>query len=1035
MRVADRNDVSGFYSYTSFGRKGMLWIIAITVCVSLLSLPGRGRAYGQDGANAKFVSVSSSYSHTVAVREDGTVWTWGANDFGQLGYDTGGADQPYPRQVPGIVNASAAAAGGNPAESGKSAFTLVLAGEGKAKRVKSWGSNNKYQLGDGATQGRSAPGNVMLDSGRELDAEPVAAVAAGFDHAALLFKDGRVAAWGDNTYGQLGSGDRAASGFPAFVNNAEGTGDLAGMKEIALGAYHSLARSADNTVLAWGRNNKGQLGDNTTTDKRLPVEVVRSESLGDMLTNIYGISAGNEHSVAKGEGLSVYAWGSNEHGQLGLGPTLGHRSYASRMATESGHPIGDARGAAAGGDHTLLLRGDGETAPRTLYVTGLNDFGQAGRPDRSSVASPVAVPLPGTGVSAAGTEQGLGMYFGEQVDGIVGGAKTTYMLSSEDKLYGLGDNRRGQLGTGKTAAPEHSAAPVEIDLSPVKSLTEPNGIPARKATSHEGAEAYSLRLPRELKAVALDLALSHSGMAVENVSAAPSGVTAVSSGNRLSIQHLPVGQSRIAFEVVDSFAGTKAPYEVTIVRQAAAGDSLTLLSVGDIVSYAGKQWMMIDPSSRTMVLKPGTQVASLYWNHAHQSNIFQADNPAYRFDPAAEGSVGKYLNEDFYNSLGETKRWIAASPFDIKTYHLADYQLVEQDSFTVNANVGLLTKDQFAGLSRVIDPKRLSGHWLINPLTHPQTNKAYPLLVNAEGEVWFDNRDREDNGTRAVLPVIALKEGAAVTGGSGTDGQPYEITLDAMSISYADAPLFFKPDTRTYSLSVPGNVTQVQLGVTLYGPNATFYVPSTVTGVTYDVYGRTITVSDLLENQTRSFPVVTKIGGRFTSSFNVEVTRPSGPGVPSGNTALRSVTYNSAPLVLVAADTYRLTVGPETDAVSLQIVPDDPKARLALINRQANVEWSGGMLHVKSLVPGQSLPVVLQVAAENGSAALYTIVINRAKAPLPAVTDLDSAMKAIRAQTDVTGDGKFDRADVLFILQMVPPVYMNVPDASYSLIP
>ncbi|MFB0842545.1 RCC1 domain-containing protein [Paenibacillus oleatilyticus] len=1033
MDLVDRVDVSGFYSHASFKRKGMLWILAIIVCLSLLlPLPGRSQAYGQDGSNTMFVSISSSYSHTVAVREDGTVWTWGANDFGQLGYDTGGADQPYPRQVPGITNASAAAAGGNPTEGARSAFTVVLTREDGVKRVKAWGSNNKYQLGDGTMNGRTAPGNVMLGAGYVLDAEAVAAVAAGYDHAALLFGDGKVAAWGDNTYGQLGSGDQEPSGFPVFVKNKEGAGDLTEIKEIALGAYHSLARSTDKTVLAWGRNNKGQLGDNTTTDKRLPVEVVRSETLGDRLTNIYGISAGNEHSVAKGDGQSVYVWGSNEYGQLGLGPTLGHRSYASRMTTETGNPIGDARGAAAGGDHTLLIRGDGEIAPRTLYVTGLNDFGQAGRPDRSNAAFPIAVPLPGTGGSETGTGQDSGLHSGGQVDGIVGGAKATYMLTNENKLYGLGDNRRGQLGTGKTIAPEYSAAPIEIGLSPVKSLTATNGIPVQKVANRERAGAYSLRLPREMNAVTLDMVLSHSGMTVGKLSAGSSGATASFAGNRLSIGQLPVGPSRITFEVADSVTEAKAAYEITIVRQPAAGDSLKLLSVGDVVSYAGKQWLMIDPASRTMVLKPGTQVASLYWNNAYKSNIFNADNPAYRFDPAAEGSVGKYLNQDFYNSLDETKRWIAASPFDIKTYDFVKDQLVEKGSFTVNANVGLLTKDQFAKLSGLIDPKLLSGHWLINPLNDAQANKAYPLIVNAEGEAWFDNRDQEDNGTRSVLPVIALKEGVVLTGGSGTDRQPYEITLNEMSISYANTPLTYKPETRTYLLNVPGNVTQVQLGVTLYDPNATFYVPPTVTGVTYDVYGRTITVSNLLENQTRSFSVVAKIGSGFTSSFQVEVTRQSGP---SGNTALRSVTYNSAPLVMIAADQYLLTVGPETGAVSLQIVPDDPKAQLGLKNQQANVEWSGGMLHAKSLVLGQRLPVELQVTAENGNTALYTIFIDRVRPPLPVVSDLDSAMKAIRAQTDVTGDLKFDRDDVLFILKMIHPVYMKEPGSSNSLAP
>ena len=132
----------------------------------------------------------------------------------------------------------------------------------------------------------------------------------GPDHVLAVKNDGTVWAWGYNGYGQLGDGTTTEQNLPVQVPGLSGVITWAR----AAAAHHSLAVKGDGTLWAWGYNENGQLGDGTTTRRPSPVQVGASPG-------VVAASAGNYHTLAlKGDG-TVWAWGFNGYGQVGDGTT------------------------------------------------------------------------------------------------------------------------------------------------------------------------------------------------------------------------------------------------------------------------------------------------------------------------------------------------------------------------------------------------------------------------------------------------------------------------------------------------------------------------------------------------------------------------------------------------------------------------------------------------------------------------------------------------------------------------------------------
>jgi len=234
--------------------------------------------------------VAGQY-HSLAVMGDTSVRAWGFNNTSQLG-DGSVITRTTPIMVAGLSGVIAVAAGCQ--------HSLALKLDGT---VWAWGYNSTGQLGDASNKDKSTPVQVSGLSN-------VAAIAAGCAHSLALKNDGTLWAWGFNADGELGGATASfISSKPLQITT------LSGVSAIAAGNYFSLALKADGTVWSWGKNDLGQLGDGSTANRPLPMQVAVPASTD--------ISAGQDFALALNASGSLSAWGNNNYGQLGIGTTSG----------------------------------------------------------------------------------------------------------------------------------------------------------------------------------------------------------------------------------------------------------------------------------------------------------------------------------------------------------------------------------------------------------------------------------------------------------------------------------------------------------------------------------------------------------------------------------------------------------------------------------------------------------------------------------------------------------------------------------------
>lgn len=242
----------------------------------------------------------------ITQRPEFTIWTWGSNTSGQLGLaDKQSRQLPTPVLDPNLRYAKAVATGTGV---GSAAFTLVLLADG---RVKAFGDNTFGQLGDGTTIERATPTFVLDDRGAHLT--QIKAIAAGAGFSAFLHADGMV--W----YCGLDIFDGATAQNPQGLIHKSPARVLTniGIKKIACGSRHLLALSADGKVLAGGINQTGELGSGVKRPASQP------ELLSDAFNEgVIDIAAGPDFSMAlRGDG-TVWTWGYGDKGQLGRGQNM-----------------------------------------------------------------------------------------------------------------------------------------------------------------------------------------------------------------------------------------------------------------------------------------------------------------------------------------------------------------------------------------------------------------------------------------------------------------------------------------------------------------------------------------------------------------------------------------------------------------------------------------------------------------------------------------------------------------------------------------
>ena len=415
--------------------------------------------------SALWKSVAAGYGQSLGVRQDGTLWAWGLNDYGQLGLGDR-TDRSVPTQVGSGTNWQAVFCSVN------GSYAITTGGS-----LYAWGYNDSGQLGVGDTAehfspkavagtdwanvapgpldcvalktdgslwgwGYNANGQIGLPADYEEHSSPARVgtatswkdVACGAYHTIAVTNDDKFAACGGNQYGQLGLG------YPQYRSKPEQMGTVAGWAQVDASATHSAGIRTDGTLWTWGYNGSGELGYAGGTGA--PAQVGFDM---DWKTVSAGAYRNGGFTAAIKTGGTLWTWGNNEAGQLGLGdkasrgvPTqVGADADWKAVACSDG--VGDAARVIGSDpytldDHVLALKNDG-----SLWAWGANDYGQLGDGTMTSRSAPQRV---------GGDNDWAALAVGDDFSAA---------LKTDGSLWTWGRGQFGQLGQGGTPGPATKA--------------------------------------------------------------------------------------------------------------------------------------------------------------------------------------------------------------------------------------------------------------------------------------------------------------------------------------------------------------------------------------------------------------------------------------------------------------------------------------------------------------------------------------------------------------------------------------------------
>jgi alpha-tubulin suppressor-like RCC1 family protein len=376
---------------------------------------------------SKWVQFAAGNYHTCGLTSENKIYCWGRGTDGQLGNNsTSNSLTPVAVDTSGVLSGKtivSMVAGSH--------HTVVLDSNGK---IYTWGKNMYGQLGINSTTASSSPVAVIANGA--LNGKTITSIVAGYGMTYAIDSVGQAYGWGYGWAGALGNNSTSDSLVPSAVYTS---GVLSGkvITSLATGSEFGLALCTDGKVYAWGRNNVGQSGDNSTTQSTIPVATVMTGVLsGKTITSIL---AGSSSSLAIDSAGKMYSWGYNANGTLGDNSTTNSSIPVAVVSTGalSGKVIISAK---ANNYVVVALDNAGK-----LYSWGGNTYGQLG--NNSTTQSTVPIVVPTTGVLSGKTITKVAVS-----DHVV-------VLDSDGQGYAWGFNNAGQLGNSLTT---NSLVPITI---------------------------------------------------------------------------------------------------------------------------------------------------------------------------------------------------------------------------------------------------------------------------------------------------------------------------------------------------------------------------------------------------------------------------------------------------------------------------------------------------------------------------------------------------------------------------------------------
>ena len=344
-----------------------------------------------NATDGDFDRVFTTTSEIISRFVGSKVWTWGKDNYGQLGDNTVVNKSTPIQTVAGGTNWKQLACGYTHAAAIKTDGTLWL-----------WGWGVYGQLGDNTTTSKSSP--VQTISGGLNWSQ----VACGYYHTAAIKTDGTLWVWGDNTFGGLGTNNTTRLSSPVQTITG-GTN----WKQVVCGKYTTTAIKTDGTLWSCGYNDRGQLGDGTLVNRSSPVQVYGAGINWSSLASTSYTTA-----AIKTDG-TLWSWGYNGNGELGDNSTTNRSSPVQTIAGGTNW-----KSIQRGTYHTAAIKTDG-----TLWMWGNNQFGQLGNNTTTTISSPVQTVTGGTNWMRVSC-----------------GGYTTAAIKTDGTLWSWGRNESGQLG-------------------------------------------------------------------------------------------------------------------------------------------------------------------------------------------------------------------------------------------------------------------------------------------------------------------------------------------------------------------------------------------------------------------------------------------------------------------------------------------------------------------------------------------------------------------------------------------------------------
>ena len=397
--------------------------------------------------------ISGGMSHTMYLCDNGKIFTWGDNNFGQLGRNPELNEDINPVAIPTLKDVVAISGG-------EGYFSMAVR---KDSSVWTWGQNSQLQLGTDTfcttaelCEYWAKPVQVKGGETGTYFLHNAISCSAGLTQSYALLSTGEVVAWGDNYHGQMGNGNTIRQQFPVYVKISETT-NLTNIKAISAGAMFCYALTKDGKVWGWGKNSEFELACGNSQDQYFATPIL--DINGNQLSDIVSISAGYKHALClsstgivygcgsyKGEtvingttfytiqsyaeeftsitnataissgfthnlalvktanGQKAVSWGNNKYfpistknygGQLGIGDTsITHSTTPQTILSTISDPIDSVKWIAATTSNSFLFTENSKTGATTLFGTGINDAGQLGARDHNDRYFAIKIIIP-----------------------------------------------------------------------------------------------------------------------------------------------------------------------------------------------------------------------------------------------------------------------------------------------------------------------------------------------------------------------------------------------------------------------------------------------------------------------------------------------------------------------------------------------------------------------------------------------------------------------------------------------------------------